>query len=292
MNLFLPLQNHPEYLIKRKHSPLQNTTITAILINKICISNISFHIYVVPIMLFYYAVLLYSSFEVPVMLCTQAALVVYHTGPLLAISIFRPAPMSAPCLLPCLHPLSAAFIPVPILYSSYHQNSLITTVCNSLIVSHLNSFYRRLPSVTRFLPTEHAPNPRAAVISVYDTNPVNAFSRRMYLHIDCLFRFPLCFFPCTSISMDSARHLSIIPHFFCSNILSSMIIHHAINFKSNTMALLPAPQAPPQPPFANTCLMKAACFLSTPCIGLLICSAPSNLSLYSFRDSSFSRKIR
>ena len=50
---------------------------------------------------------------------------------------------------------------------------------NSLIVSHLNSFYRRLPSVTVFL-TEHAPNPRAAVISVYDTNPVNAFSRRMY----------------------------------------------------------------------------------------------------------------
>ena len=47
------------------------------------------------------------------MLCTQAALVVYHTGPLLAISIFRPAPMSAPCLLPCLHPLSAAFIPRP-----------------------------------------------------------------------------------------------------------------------------------------------------------------------------------
>lgn len=84
---------------------------------------------------------------------------------------------------------------------------------NSLIVSHLNSFYRRLPSVTVFL-TEHAPNPRAAVISVYDTNPVNAFSRRMYLHIDCLFRF-LCVFSVYVYLYDSARHLSIIPHFFC-----------------------------------------------------------------------------
>ena len=84
---------------------------------------------------------------------------------------------------------------------------------NSLIVSHLNSFYRRLPSVTVFL-TEHAPNPRAAVISVYDTNPVNAFSRRMYLHIDCLFRF-LCVFSVYVYLYDSARHLSFIPRFFC-----------------------------------------------------------------------------
>ena len=84
---------------------------------------------------------------------------------------------------------------------------------NSLIVSHLNSFYRRLPSVTVFL-TEHAPNPRAAVISVYDTNPVNAFSRRMYLHTDCLFRF-LCVFSVYAYLYDSDRHLSIIPHFFC-----------------------------------------------------------------------------
>ena len=38
-----------------------------------------------------------------------------------------PAPVSAPCLLPYLHPLSAAFIPRPYTYSSYHQNSLITS---------------------------------------------------------------------------------------------------------------------------------------------------------------------
>ena len=117
---------------------------------------------------------------------------------------------------------------------------------NSLIVSHLNSFYRRLPSVTVFL-TEHAPNPRAAVISVYDTNPVNAFS---------------VFFPCTSISM--------IPPVICPSFLTSfvvkhtvrMIIHHAINFKSNTMALASS-SGTASASFANTCLMKAACFLST-----------------------------
>ena len=41
-----------------------------------------------------------------------------------------------------------------------------------------------------------------------------AFSRRMYLHIDCLFRF-LCVFSVYVYLYDSARHLSIIPHFFC-----------------------------------------------------------------------------
>jgi hypothetical protein len=154
------------------------------------------------------------------MLCTQAALVVYHTGPLLAISIFRPAPVSAPCLLRVCSvpaPVSASFIRSlypPSLYVFLLSSELPDyQLRNSLIVSHLNSFYRRLPSVTVFL-TEHAPNPRAAVISVYDTNPVNAFSRRMYLHIDCLFRF-LCVFSVYVYLYDSARHLSIIPHFFC-----------------------------------------------------------------------------
>ena len=41
-----------------------------------------------------------------------------------------------------------------------------------------------------------------------------AFSRRMYLHIDCLFRF-LCVFSVYVYLYDSARHLSFIPHFFC-----------------------------------------------------------------------------
>ena len=41
-----------------------------------------------------------------------------------------------------------------------------------------------------------------------------AFSRRMYLHIDCLFRF-LCVFSVYVYLYDSARHLSFIPRFFC-----------------------------------------------------------------------------
>ena len=41
-----------------------------------------------------------------------------------------------------------------------------------------------------------------------------AFSRRMYLHIDCLFRF-FCVFSVYVYLYDSARHLSFIPRFFC-----------------------------------------------------------------------------
>lgn len=156
-------------------------------------------------MLFFNTVSLIQFLSVPVMLCTAGCIsslpyrppscnLHIHTSS--RVCILYPQPLS------------------PSLYVFLLSSKLPDyQLRNSLIVSHLNSFYRRLPSVTVFL-TEHAPNPRAAVISVYDTNPVNAFSRRMYLHIDCLFRF-LCVFSVYVYLYDSARHLSFIPHFFC-----------------------------------------------------------------------------
>ena len=51
---------------------------------------------------------------------------------------------------------------------------------------------------------KHAPNPRASVISVNDTNPADAFFRSMYLHIDCPFCL-LCVFSMHIYLYDSAR---------------------------------------------------------------------------------------
>lgn len=156
-------------------------------------------------MLFFNTVSLIQFLSVPVMLCTAGCISsLPHRPPSCNLHIHT---SSRVCIL-YPQPLS------PSLYVFLLSSKLPDyQLRNSLIVSHLNSFYRRLPSVTVFL-TEHAPNPRAAVISVYDTNPVNAFSRRMYLHIDCLFRF-LCVFSVYVYLYDSARHLSFIPRFFC-----------------------------------------------------------------------------
>ena len=73
--------------------------------------------------------------SVPVMLCTAGCISsLPYRPPSCNLHIHTssrvcsvPAPVSAPCLLPYLHPLSAAFIPRPYTYSSYHQNSLITS---------------------------------------------------------------------------------------------------------------------------------------------------------------------
>lgn len=164
-------------------------------------------------MLFFNTVSLIQFLSVPVMLCTAGCISsLPYRPPSCNLHIHT---SSRVCSVPA--PVSASFIRSlypPSLYVFLLSSKLPDyQLRNSLIVSHLNSFYRRLPSVTVFL-TEHAPNPRAAVISVYDTNPVNAFSRSMYLHIDCLFRF-LCVFSVYVYLYDSARHLSFIPRFFC-----------------------------------------------------------------------------
>lgn len=138
--------------------------------------------------------LLCCSFCIPRMLCTT-----YRNSSL----PYRPVS----CNLHILNaPLARIYFflisplkPLFLIYSKLPEHQLR----DALIVSHLDSFHRRLPAVTVFFP-KHAPNPRASVISVNDTNPADAFFRSMYLHIDCPFCL-LCVFSMHVYLYDSAR---------------------------------------------------------------------------------------